>query len=232
MFFLGDQVERKGALTGGFNESHASLLQAMNVVRQCRAKLDELNDAHNKCDARTQTLDQQISELLGEIDKREAQLTTLRDAVEQLQNDLRTLGRERLALQASCEQRTATLSALRQALEPLATSAATLRDELAQPLHSKLSTAESDELHARQTEQSTLQSALAAAAVARADASRETTELEALLESNLLRREAELRAAADALALVDAPRALEQARRAASFAADAVKTVEQRLTGA
>lgn len=129
-----------------------------------RVKLDEFGATHSKNDARLQTLDQQISELLGEIDKRDSQLTSLRDAVDQLQrynnasfcmelcarllnteleksmqSDLRTLARERLTMTAAIDQRSASVSTMRAALTQLTAAADALRAELAAPLHSKLS---------------------------------------------------------------------------------------------
>jgi hypothetical protein len=55
--------------------------------------------------------------------------------------------------------------------------------------------------------------------------------LEALLTSNLLRREAELKADADALALVNAPLLLEQRQRELEFATDALEKIEIRIQG-
>jgi structural maintenance of chromosome 3 (chondroitin sulfate proteoglycan 6) len=207
------------------------MLGAMRSVNRCKVKLGELARMHDEKSNDIQKLDQQITEVLGEIDKRDAQLSTLRDGIELLQTDLRALARERLALHDGIEKRTAALGAVRVALQALEASAGALRAEIAAPLHAKLTSAESAEISRLHTELSRLQRELADAVAARADAARVTTELEARLSSNLMRRDAELAAAGDALALNDARLVLAQRVRERKFAAEAVERVEKRCEG-
>lgn len=224
----GDQVERKGALTGGFADPRQSWLASMERVKQCRRALEELGAKQQKNAKLMQALDAKISETLGEIEKLETDDVTLRDGVEQLQGDLRLLMRERVAAGLAAEQRAAALATVRAALAPLQANIDSLRAERAAALHSQLSDGESAELHGLLEQQTRLQNELATATAARADAARQTTELEALLSENLKRREAELQAKADseALALTDnvvAP--LEHERQ---LAASSLESLDER----
>jgi structural maintenance of chromosome 3 (chondroitin sulfate proteoglycan 6) len=224
----GDQVERKGALTGGFADPRQSWLASMERVKQCRAAIDALQAKHEKTQAQLQTLDAKISEVLGEIEKLETDDVTLRDGVEQLQADVRLLMRERVAAGVASEQRGAALATVRASLAPLQLNIDSLRAERAAAMHSQLSDAESAELHNLLEQQTRLQSELATATAARADAARQTTELEALLSENLKRREAELEAKAEreALALTDnAVAPLEHERQ---LAAASLESLDER----
>lgn len=193
----GDQVERKGALTGGFADSRQSWLASMERVKRFRKSVDELFAKHEKNQAMLLDLDAKVSEVLGEIDKIETESTTLRDGIEQLHADVRLLARERHTAGPAAEQRVAALAGVREAIAALQANSDALRAERGAPMLSQLTDGESAELHNLLEAQTRVQHEMATAATARSDAARQTTELEALLNENLKRREAELLAKAD-----------------------------------
>jgi structural maintenance of chromosome 3 (chondroitin sulfate proteoglycan 6) len=193
----GDQVERKGALTGGFSDPRQSWLASMERVKTYRKQVDDLLAKHHKNEAALLDLDAKVSEVLGELDKLETDATTLRDGIEQLHGDIRLLARERQTAAPAAEQRVAALAGVHEAIKALQANNDSLLAERSAPMNSKLSDAESKALHALLETQTSVQHELAAAAAARGDALRQTTELEALLNENLKRREAELLAKAD-----------------------------------
>src|SRR5690554_3844337 len=80
----GDQVNRKGALTGGFYDVRHSRLEAMKKIKQWRSKIDSISDDAKKIKTSLADFDQKVSSLLGEVQKLESERNSVRDTYEQM----------------------------------------------------------------------------------------------------------------------------------------------------
>lgn len=103
----GDQVNRKGALTGGFYDVRTSRLDAMKNIKHWREKAKTTNSEHEKIKKENEALDQEISNILGEIQKNESERSAARGFYENEIQVHKQLSRE---LQASKELITQTVS--------------------------------------------------------------------------------------------------------------------------
>jgi len=82
----GDQVGRRGALTGGFHDSRRSRLAASAVIAQAKETLATAQARAEEARSRATALDQEVARLAGEIDKLEMtrlHLSTARAALSQ-----------------------------------------------------------------------------------------------------------------------------------------------------
>lgn len=67
----GDQVSRKGAMTGGYRDQNRSRLGAMQKLKHAREKLDGLEEKSDKIKAQLSSMDQSITIVSGEVEKLE-----------------------------------------------------------------------------------------------------------------------------------------------------------------
>jgi structural maintenance of chromosome 3 (chondroitin sulfate proteoglycan 6) len=87
--FDGNQINRRGALTGGFVDVRQSRMEAQKNIAKYRNKGSEEEDKYGKVRARLRNLDQKISTTVGELHKIETEVHRLRNVLQQEQTDLR-----------------------------------------------------------------------------------------------------------------------------------------------
>lgn len=131
----GDQVNRRGALTGGFYDIRYSRIDAMKAIKQWRAKLSENADSAKKVKAAAQDIlfplifwplpyfhflfepsdfvdlngiikvDQEVDKTLGEIEKLKVKGEQKHNTYEQMNMDLKLLTKDQLARREALEQK-------------------------------------------------------------------------------------------------------------------------------
>ena len=84
----GDQVNRNGALEGGYHDDRQSKLGSYNGVVEAKAKLSELNGQHDDLQKKCNEADQAVAHLLGSIQKDEAKRGNLRQVATQTTKDV------------------------------------------------------------------------------------------------------------------------------------------------
>ena len=87
----GDQVNRNGALEGGYHDDRQSKLGSYNGIVEAKSKLNELNDQHDGLQEKCNETDQAVAHLLGSIQKDEAKRGNLRQVATQTTKDMALL---------------------------------------------------------------------------------------------------------------------------------------------
>jgi structural maintenance of chromosome 3 (chondroitin sulfate proteoglycan 6) len=142
----GDQVNRKGALTGGYYDIHHSRLESMKSIKNWRNKIEQIIPDARKTKKILQETEQEISSLLGEIQKLETARANSRDTYEQLNQKVKTLQRDMVTFQEILQQKEQTLATVTHTLKELTDTRTTLEREIGTELLSQLSSDEQREL--------------------------------------------------------------------------------------
>lgn len=76
----GDQVSRKGALTGGYHDERRSRLEAMKRLSKSRRDMGDMEEKSAKLKSQVNEINQSINIVTGEIQRLEARRAQERDA--------------------------------------------------------------------------------------------------------------------------------------------------------
>ncbi|KAG9047985.1 Structural maintenance of chromosomes protein 3 [Tulasnella sp. UAMH 9824] len=142
---LGDKVDRKGSLTGGYH-STKSRLEMVKNVRNWSTKLEE--ETRNLREVKTTilTIDQKITRLVGELQVLNAKRTQAQSSRDPLANEATFIHREREQLAERIEKLESDVADLEADISAYAAKKASLKQELASPMVKTLSDAEIDEM--------------------------------------------------------------------------------------
>lgn len=225
----GDQVNRKGALTGGFIDVRTSRIEAMRTILTIRDKLKELTAKAEKLKAAIQEADQQVTGALGEMQKLEVRGAKHHDTYEQLSMDLRLLIKDEQANRATVEHKEIMLAELTVSLRQLEETRKSLQGELGTEIQDHLPPDQQkllkdliDEITAKKEE-------LIQCTAARAELEGQRTVLQNLLQHNLAKREAEIAEELDALSLAQQPENVRLMQQELSRTNAAIQGTARRL---
>ncbi|KAK4057964.1 Structural maintenance of chromosomes protein 3 [Microbotryomycetes sp. JL221] len=73
----GDKYDRKGSLTGGYHDKQRSRLDAVNKVKDSQSKVDELMQEREEVQQALTTMDQEITQIKGQVYAAEKRIETL-----------------------------------------------------------------------------------------------------------------------------------------------------------
>lgn len=189
---FGDQVNRQGALTGGFYDVRHSRMQCMKQIKHWRAQLALLSSKAAKAKASCKKADGEVDTVLAKIQEAETKLRQLRNSLDDDNYRVRSAGRELRELEKVLEQRVRSAAEQKMTLQKLETTKQALEEEIGTEMHSQLAGAEKAELEELNGKVSGLQEEYIAASRERAEAEKSKIELESLLYSNLRKRQEEL----------------------------------------
>jgi structural maintenance of chromosome 3 (chondroitin sulfate proteoglycan 6) len=188
----GDQVERRGALRGGYVDARKSRIEAMREYQGLTAKIAGAERDARGAAAELADVAQDITAATAELTRLAAERTHIQGGAAPLRSELRALQarREALAKQAAALRKQA--AELGAGVAALEADVAGRRALLGAPLTGDLSAAERVELAQLQPALAREREALVAARGARMDAQAAAEALEALLTGNLRLRAADL----------------------------------------
>lgn len=83
------QVNRKGALEGGFHDERKSALRSHQGMLEAQLELEKAKAHQDKLQKKTLELDQEVSHLMSSIQKMEAKRENLRGVATQAAQDLK-----------------------------------------------------------------------------------------------------------------------------------------------
>ncbi|KAK4534848.1 hypothetical protein CDCA_CDCA03G0873 [Cyanidium caldarium] len=188
----GDQVNPRGAMSGGYVDVQQSRLEAARAHRTLRERLQATRAQAEHARQQLLERDAQVSRLLGELHKLEAErrqaVAARQQATQQLQQLAAASSTAMESLRAARERE----AALAQAAHDCALALAGLRAELAQELSAALTASEAQALRDAQHRIETLSGELEAAAAERAAVELRLAAVEGELESNWERRVREI----------------------------------------
>eukprot|EP00894_Picocystis_sp_ML_P003562 jgi/Pico_ML_1/54079/g4504.t1 len=145
-----------------------------------------------KAQASVQRLDQEISQILGEIQKLEAKRVHMKDATEELEKELHRMQDNQQHSRKQLEQKQQQYVSTTNSLSQIQANMESLRSEFGSDMKSTLTAAEGKELSALNSELPMLKSRLVECKTRALEKETEKQELETLLSTNLLKRQKEL----------------------------------------
>lgn len=190
----GDQVSKKGGMTGGFYDKRRSKLKFMNIIRQnalsISAKENELHDVRSEL----QVIDKEINEIVAEQQKDDAELAHERSELEQLKQDIANANKHKQNISKALEKKGKLLANVQTQIDQVKANIAMKRDEMGTELVDHLSPEEKDLLSRLNPEIADLKEKLIACRANRVETETRKAELETNLSTNLVRRKQELEA--------------------------------------
>jgi structural maintenance of chromosome 3 (chondroitin sulfate proteoglycan 6) len=189
----GDEVNRKGALEGGFHDERRSRLGAYVGMEEAKGKLADAVARQVSVQQENVALDQKVSDLMGSIQRDEAKRANLRMVSGQAAQELKQMEEDRSRLEDRRQKdQTETLPGAKKEVAALSAQADSFRAEIGTPLQHTLSAAERSTLTKLKTSATKLSSEVDEAPREVEEVSVERQRLQSLLKDNLLRQRAEI----------------------------------------
>lgn len=224
----GDQVNRKGALTGGYLDARRSRLQAQADIKRLTAQRSAYEVQLGAEQKLLQEVDGQVTSLLGKLKQTEAARQKAEAAAEQEALDLPAAGADARGGAGSPDadaQKEEALRALQAAAQAERQRLDAVTAEAASEFTDGLSAEESRRRGELQASLAALQKALVAAERQKNKATQAQAQLETELREHLLKRQEELHAGL-------ATDALEESRAESEGVAEALAAAQGKLTAA
>ncbi|CAA0841357.1 Structural maintenance of chromosomes protein 3 [Striga hermonthica] len=181
----GDQVNKKGGMTGGFYDPNRSKLKFMNTIRQnmksIRMKEEELNKT-----------DQKINEIVAEQQKNDAKLAHEKSIIEQLRQDVMNSEKQKHSISKSLAKKEKLLSSVLTQIDQNKANISMKQAEMGTELVDHLTPEEKESLSRLNPEITSLKEQLITCRSNRMETETRKSELEMNLSTNLVRRKEEL----------------------------------------
>ncbi|KAJ9702893.1 hypothetical protein PVL29_004572 [Vitis rotundifolia] len=190
----GDQVSKKGGMTGGFYDYRRSKLKFMNIIRQNTKSINMKEDELEKVRFKLQEIDQKITELVTEQQKIDAKQAHDRSELEQLKQDILNANKQKESIYKALQKKEKLLADVRTQIEQLKASMAMKQAEMGTDLIDHLTPEEKDLLSRLNPEITDLKDKLITCRTDRIEIETRKAELETNLTTNLVRRKLELEA--------------------------------------
>nr|GEW04758.1 structural maintenance of chromosomes protein 3 [Tanacetum cinerariifolium] len=190
----GDQVSKKGGMTGGFYDKRRSKLKFMNIIRQNAMSISTKENELQSVRSELQVIDRQINEIVNEQQKDDAELAHGRSELEQLKQDVANANKHIQNISKALEKKEKLLANVQTQIEQVKENIATKRDEMGTQLVDHLTPEEREQLSRLNPEIADLKEMLIACRANRVETETRKAELETNLSTNLVRRKQELEA--------------------------------------
>ncbi|KAD5960392.1 hypothetical protein E3N88_11864 [Mikania micrantha] len=198
----GDQVSKKGGMTGGFYDKRRSKLKFMNIIRQnamaITAKENELQNVRSELQnilyMTSLYLNWEINDIISEQQKDDAEVAHERSELEQLKQDVANANKHILNISKALEKKLKLLANVQTQIDQVKANIAMKRDEMGTELVDHLTPEERDLLSRLNPEIANLKEKLIACRANRVETETRKAELETNLSTNLVRRKQELEA--------------------------------------
>ncbi|KAG0223701.1 Structural maintenance of chromosomes protein 3 [Actinomortierella wolfii] len=225
----GDSVDRKGALTGGYQDTRNTRLNAVKSIKTFQAKFQQAQDRSQVVKQEIAALDHKITQLLNQIqvlDVRRKQVMGTRDTHAE---DYRTLLREQSSLRDQIEAKQKAQRDLLSDLKTFEVQLETLRAELITEMVQSLTPQEHQTLERLAVQADGLKQQLVLAAGQRAQTGTRKNIVEITLDSNLRPRAEELRAKLEGNHLHSAADDLSKRQRDLATALRSIDALRMRI---
>jgi structural maintenance of chromosome 3 (chondroitin sulfate proteoglycan 6) len=199
----GDQVNSKGALTGGYIDTRNSRLDTMRTMKKFQNDLSEDEKSQKKIKKQLTEIDNKVNLLVGELLKIEDELTKNQNTISQETIDLKTLTSRQKTLVEVLSQTEKSSISLENTINNLEKTIQSLNDEKKTQLSSELTNNEQKEVEQLNGEVTKLKNNLVEVSGNRAQLEIEKNELENILDRNLNLRQDELNETIDMIGTND-----------------------------
>ncbi|XP_020962796.1 structural maintenance of chromosomes protein 3-like isoform X2 [Arachis ipaensis] len=190
----GDQVSKKGSMTGGFYDHRRSKLEFMNIIKQNEDEIHSKEEELMKVRSDLQEIDQKITELVSEQQKIEAECAHGKSEMEQFKQDIANANKQKQLISKALSKKEKSLLDVQNQIEQLKASMAMKTAEMGTELIDHLTPEEKKLLSDLNPEIKELKEQLVACKTDRIETEARKAELETNLTTNLRRRKQELEA--------------------------------------
>jgi len=189
----GDQVNNKGALTGGFIENKRSRLGAYAEQLLAASKMGKIQQRKEEVEAKVQVQNQLEAKLGGEINQKKEERRHLRHRLDEHQMENKKLAKDCELEKSKQKNEEKELNRLGAEKKELEANIRSLQLELQSELEEELNSQDQNELEDLTAETTNLKTQLIDASRLRAEAESKKKSIENDLSGNLRRREEELK---------------------------------------
>eukprot|EP00257_Ricinus_communis_P021631 XP_015581164.1 structural maintenance of chromosomes protein 3 isoform X2 [Ricinus communis] len=190
----GDQVSKKGGMTGGFYDHRRSKLKFMNIIMQNTRSINMKEEELEKVRSMLQDIDQKITEQVTEQQKIDAKRAHDKSELEQLKQDIANATKQKQFISKALVSKGKSLADVQTQVDQLRGSMAMKQAEMGTELIDHLTPEEKDLLSRLNPEIADLKEKLIACRTDRIETETRKAELETNLTTNLKRRKQELEA--------------------------------------
>lgn len=208
----GDQVSRRGALTGGYYDTRKSRLELQRGKLECLRSLKVQEDDYDAHKQKLIALEGDINQLVSEMQRTETKNSKNKDIYDKMRADLRLNKEEAQRIETSRAPKERSLASLQASLESMKASAKSLNDELGTDLLSQLTVEDQKEVDRLNDLIQHLTNENREALNMRIKLETEKNRLELLLNSNLLKKLERLQSEIQEMTSVDRKQKLELQR--------------------
>uniref|UniRef100_A0A0D9YLX5 SMC hinge domain-containing protein n=1 Tax=Oryza glumipatula TaxID=40148 RepID=A0A0D9YLX5_9ORYZ len=180
----GDQVARKGGMTGGFYDSRRSKLKFVKIIRDNKTAIEK-KAAH---------LENKITDLVTKQQQMDAERDHAKSELEQFKVDIASAMKQMASLDKALGKKEKSLDNIRNQIEQIQSGIAMKNDEMGTELIDQLTSEERDLLSRLNPEITELKEKFLLCKNSRIEIETRKEELETNLSTNLMRRQKELEA--------------------------------------
>lgn len=182
----GDQVSRRGALTGGYYDSRKSRLDCQQSILTVQKEMTDCQQRHQEVQNKLEQIDGVITNVLGELQTLETTQINLKETQERQKVEIKTKQKEKEDKEKqSLGPKRQLLSKMEADLQAMTASHRSLSSELGTALMSHLNEEDQNEVDTLNAETQQLQESLRSALSQRTALETEKNQLENVLSNNL-----------------------------------------------
>ncbi|XP_007015583.2 PREDICTED: structural maintenance of chromosomes protein 3 [Theobroma cacao] len=190
----GDQVSKKGGMTGGFYDYRRSKLKFMNVIMQNTMSINKKEEELKGVGSELQKLEQKITAFVTEQQQLDAKRVLDKSLLEQHKQDIANANKQKQYICKALENKEKSLADVQTQIDQLRASMAMKHAEMGTELIDHLTPEEKDLLSRLNPEITDLKEQLISCRSDRIETETRKAELETNLTTNLKRRKQELEA--------------------------------------
>ncbi|XP_043703030.1 structural maintenance of chromosomes protein 3 [Telopea speciosissima] len=190
----GDQVSKKGGMTGGFYDYRRSKLKFMNIIRQNTKSINAKGEELKKIRLDLEVIDKEITEHVSDQQKFDAKLAHDKSELEQIKQDIANATKQKDSNRKALENKEKSLATTFSQIEQLKSDVAMKHSEMGTDLIDHLTAEEKNLLSKLNPEITELKEKIIACKAERVEIETRKSELDANLKTNLERRQQELQA--------------------------------------
>ena len=189
----GDQVERRGALRGGYVDSRKSRLEAMREYKSITSKVEKNERDIMSIQNTLAEISQEITDATSELSQLRAKVVHLQSQKEPIRNEIRQHQDRLELLHSEVRVRERSIKEMDAGIASIEDEVSARRNIIGTVLRNKLTTSESQEMVTLQKDIQSLKIELTNMRTSRLDAQAAVDSLESLLNSNLKRQAKDMR---------------------------------------
>ncbi|KAK3611250.1 hypothetical protein CHS0354_003879 [Potamilus streckersoni] len=184
----GDQVSRRGALTGGYYDTRRSRLELQKSKTELAKKLQTEEAEYATHKAKLEELESQINHSVSEMQKMETRNSRNKDIFDKMRADVRLMTEELKNLEKNKPLKDRSVSSLQGSLDAMKATAQSLKEELGTDLLSQLCVEDQQEMDSLTDQIKTLTQQNKDSLKERIKLEGEKNRLENLLHNNLMKK--------------------------------------------